>query len=92
MTGALSTPSLVVNSIVVEDELAKIGNIETKTTNISFATATDVTTVGGILNISTTEGLFVRQGETDELNVARTLDSIDDRTTGIDYDNVTGDE
>ena len=39
MSGALSTPSLLVNSIDVETQLNKISSLETKTTDITFAAA-----------------------------------------------------
>jgi len=39
MSGALSTPSLLVNSIDVETQLNKISSLETKTTDITFTAA-----------------------------------------------------
>jgi len=49
MTGALSTPSLLVNSIDVETQLNKISSLETKTTDITFAGST--TTIANNLDI-----------------------------------------
>lgn len=49
MTGALSTPSLLVNSIDVETQLNKISTLETKTTDITFAGST--TTIANNLDI-----------------------------------------
>ena len=49
MTGALSTPSLLVNSIDVETQLGKIPSLETKTTDITFAGST--TTIARNLDI-----------------------------------------
>ena len=50
MTGALSTPSLLVNSIDVETQLDKISSLETKTTDIAFAGNT--TTIANNLDIN----------------------------------------
>ena len=86
--------NLLLDTTNVETELDKISPLETKTTNVSFTTdgTTDVTAVSGILNISTTEGLFVRRGETNELNVARTLNNVNDRTVGFIYSDDTGED
>ena len=86
--------NLLLDTTNVETELDKISPLETKTTNVSFddSGTTDVTAVSGILNISTTEGLIIRQGETNELNVARTLNNVNDRTVGFIYSDDTGED
>ena len=77
MSGALSTPSLLVNSIDVETQLDKIPTLETKTTNITFAGST--TTISNTLDIT---GTLSTPNIT---NVDNAIDTLETKTTNITF-------
>ena len=86
MTGSLSTPALLVNTINVEDELAKIGNIETVTTGITYDNTGDIdkTTIDNNVEIT---GTFVLPGHND---VDDTLTTLNTSTTNLVFNSALG--
>ena len=99
MTGALSTPSLLVNSIDVETQLDKISSLETKTTDITYTDTGTITTIANNLNIN---GILSTPNITDledaiDLNTAKVgistgqateiskISTLETKTTDITY-------
>ena len=81
MTGSLSTPSLLVNSIDVETQLDKISSLETKTTEITHSGST--TTISNTLDIT---GLLTIPNVGD---VEDAIDTLETKTTNISHTGTT---
>jgi len=88
MTGSLSTPVLLVNSINVETKLDDITNIETATTGITYDNTGDVdkTTIGNNVEIT---GTFILPGITNVETEINKISDIETATIGITYDSAT---
>jgi len=88
MTGSLSTPVLLVNSINVETKLDDITNIETATTGITYDNTGDVdkTTIGNNVEIT---GTFILPSITNVGTEVAKISDIETATIGITYDSAT---
>ena len=89
MTGPLSTPVLLVNSINVETKLDDITDIQTATTGITYdnTSSADKTTIANNVTIPASKNLLL--GTT---NVALKIGDFETRTTGVFYNNSSGED